>query len=411
MTAFVPTRRNLLLASGALVASAVVPRISAAAPGRDPRFLFVFLRGGLDGLATVAPVGDPTYEAARGGLELARTGENASLPLDDTFFLNPNMPFLASLYQRREAAFVHAVASPYRERSHFDGQDVVETGLGGIGSVHSGWMNRMIGRLGSAGRVASRDGLAIGSQLPISMRGSAPVVTWLPPGYPAVKEDLRMRLLDLYRDEDPKLAARFETALQLDRAVGGEAALAKVIDAEKRASKPRGGPDFRSSAIAAGNLMARADGPRIAILSFTGWDTHANELPLSGSLGKGLASLDLALETLAGAIAPVWKDTVVVVATEFGRTVRMNGTAGSDHGTGSVAIVLGGAVRGGRVIADWPGLAEARLYEKRDLMPTTDLRAVFKGVARDHLGLGVRELAEIVFPDSATVTPLDGLII
>jgi uncharacterized protein (DUF1501 family) len=410
MTAFQLTRRNLLVASGSLVASALVPRIAAAMPGRDPRFLFIFLRGGLDGLAAVAPVGDPNYEAARGGLEFGRTGENAGLPLDDTFVLNPNMPFLAALFQRREAAIVHAVATPYRDRSHFDGQDVVETGLGGVGSIDSGWMNRMIGRLGTAGHVVPYEGLAIGSQLPIAMRGPAQVVTWLPPGYPAVKEDLRIRLLDLYRDVDPKLASRLETALRLDRAIGGEAALAKAIAAEMKAGRPRGGPDFRSSGLAAGNLMARPDGPRIAIMSFTGWDTHSDERPLVGQLGKGLASLDVALEGFAHAMEPVWKDTVVVVATEFGRTVRMNGTDGSDHGTASVSFILGGSVKGGRVIGDWPGLAEARLYEKRDLLPTTDLRAVFKSVARDHLGLDTRELAEVVFPESTAIAPLDNLI-
>lgn len=410
MTAQLPTRRDVLVAGGGLVAAATVPRIAAAEPGRDPRLLFVFLRGGLDGLAVVAPVGDPAYEAARGGLQLTRTGAAAGLPLDDMFVLNPNMPFLASLHARGEAAIVHAVAPPYRDRSHFDAQDVVETGLGGLGDLHSGWMNRMIGRLGSAGRIAPTQGLAIGSQVPIVMRGPSPVVTWLPPGYPAAKEDVRIRLLDLYREVDPQLGARFEAALRLDQAVGGAAALGKTITDEMKAGKPRGGPDFRLPTLAAGNLMAAADGPRIATMSFTGWDTHADERPVGGGLGTTLGSLDLALEALAGAMGPVWKETVVVVATEFGRTVKMNGTAGSDHGVGSVAFVLGGAVRGGRVIGEWPGLAEAQLYQKRDLMPTTDLRAVFKGIARDHFGLDARDLAEVVFPDSAAVAPLDGLV-
>ena len=410
MAPFLPTRRGVLTVSGALVASALIPRVSIAAPGRDPRFLFVFLRGGVDGLAMAAPVGDPTYEAARGGLEFTRHGAGAGLPLDGTFVLNPRMPFLASLFARKEAAIVHAVASPYRERSHFDGQDVVETGLGGVGRVDTGWMNRMIGHLGSAGQAATREGLAIGSGLPILMRGPAPVVTWLPPGYPAVNEDLRSRVLDLYREIDPKLATRFQKALELNRAVGGEAAFGRAVAETMRTEKPRGAALFRSSAAAAGNLMARDDGPRVATMSFHGWDTHADEGPVAGALGRALESLDAALEGLAHAMARVWKDTVIVVATEFGRTVRMNGTAGSDHGTASAALVIGGAVKGGRVIADWPGLAEAQLHEKRDLRPTTDLRAVLKGVAHDHLGLGERELAEIVFPDSAAVRPLADLV-
>ena len=410
MALFLPSRRGVLTASGALVASALIPRVSIAAPGRDPRFLFVFLRGGVDGLATAAPIGDPSYEAARGGLEFARSGENAGLPLDGTFVLNPRMPFLASLYARREAAIVHAVASPYRERSHFDGQDVVETGLGGVGHIDTGWMNRLIGRLGSVEGVMTQSGLAIGSGLPLLMRGPAPVVTWLPPGYPAVKEELQARILDLYREVDMKFAARFDKALQLNHVVGGEAALGRYVAEALKSEKPRGAVNFRSAGLTAGNLMSRSDGPRIATMSFHGWDTHADEGPVAGALGRHLESLDAALEGLAHAMARVWKDTVIVVATEFGRTVRMNGTAGSDHGTASAALVIGGAVKGGRVIADWPGLAETQLHERRDLRPTTDLRAVLKGVIRDHLGLGERELAEIVFPDSAAVRPIAGLV-
>lgn len=410
MIPFVPTRRRVLLSASALVASAAIPRVALAAAGRDPRFLFIFLRGGLDGLAAVAPVGDPSYEAARGGLELARTGANAGLPLDDTFVLNPNMPFLASLYGRGETAIVHAVASPYRGRSHFDAQDVVETGLGGVGRNDSGWMNRMIGLMGEVDRLPVEDGLAIGAGLPILMRGPAPVVTCLPPGYPAVKDDLRQRLLDLYRDTDLALAGRFEAALKLDRAIGGEATMARTIVQGTKGEKPRGAADFLVPGLVAGNLLAREDGPRIATMSLIGWDTHASEEPISGALGKRLESLDATLEGLAGALAPVWRDTVVVVATEFGRTVRMNGTAGSDHGTGSIALLVGGAVKGGRVIVDWPGLAEVQLHQKRDLRPTVDLRAVLKGVVRDHLGVGAPKLAEIVFPDSAEVAPLNDLI-
>jgi uncharacterized protein (DUF1501 family) len=405
------SRRGVLTGAGALVASSVVPRVSSAAGGRDPRFLFVFLRGGLDGLATVAPVGDPNYEAARGGLELSRTGATAGIPLDDFFVLNAKMPFVASLFARNEAAIVHAVASPYRERSHFDGQDVVETGLGGVGRIDSGWMNRMIGRLGSAGKIATHEGLAVGSGLPILMRGPAPVVTWLPPGYPAVRDDLRLRILDLYRELDIELARRLETAMELNRIVGGEVAIGRTIAQSIRAEKPRGAFNFRYAGFAAGNLMARQDGPRIATMSFGGWDTHADERPVGGALARQLESLDAALEGLAQTMAPVWKDTVVVVATEFGRTVRMNGTAGSDHGTGSVALLVGGAVRGGRVVGDWPGLAEAQLHEKRDLRPTTDLRSVLKGVARDHLGMSEHDLSDVVFPDSGAVAPLAGLVV
>lgn len=411
MELHVPTRRVFLATAGALVASVAVPRVALAADGRDPRFLFVFLRGALDGLAAVAPVGDPAYEAARSGLVLTRDGDTAGLPLDSTFVLNPNMPYLHKLYGKGEAAIVHAVASPYRERSHFDGQDVVETGLAGVGRTETGWLNRSLGLLGGADRISVKDGLAIGSGMPIVMRGPAPVVTWLPQGYPAAKDTLQASLLDLYRASDPALATRLEEAIRLDQAIGGEAHAAKAEAEAMKALAGRGAAEFRRAGLAAGQLMARDNGPRVATMSFVGWDTHADESPVGGRLGKLLESLDAAIEGLAASMGPVWKDTVIVLTTEFGRTVRMNGTAGSDHGTGSVAFVVGGAVKGGRVIADWPGLAEAQLFEKRDLRPTTDMRALFKGLLADHLGVDDRQLAATVFPDSTGVAPLRGLLV
>lgn len=411
MDLHIPTRRVFLATAGALVASVSVPRVALAANGRDPRFLFVFLRGALDGLAAVAPVGDPAYEAARSGLVLTKDGDTAGLALDGMFVLNPNMPSLHRLYGKGEAAILHAVASPYRDRSHFDGQDVVETGLAGVGRVETGWMNRALGLLGASDRISVKDGLAVGSGLPIVMRGPAPVVTWLPQGYPAAKETLQASLLELYRQSDPDLAQRLDEAIRLDQALGGEANAAKAEAEAMKALGNRGAAEFRRAGLAAGQLMARANGPRVATMSFVGWDTHADESPVGGRLGKLLESLDAAIEGLATSLAPVWKDTVIVLTTEFGRTVRMNGTAGSDHGTGSVAFVLGGAVKGGRVLADWPGLAENELFEKRDLRPTTDMRALFKGLMAEHLGLDDRQLADAVFPDSAAVAPLRGLVV
>lgn len=411
MELHVPTRRVFLATAGALVASVAVPRAALAANGRDPRFLFVFLRGALDGLAAVAPVGDPAYEAARSGLVLTRDGDTAGLPLDSMFVLNPNMPYLHKLFQKGEASIVHAVASPYRERSHFDGQDVVETGLAGVGRTETGWLNRALGQLGSADRISVKDGLAIGSGLPIVMRGPAPVVTWLPQGYPAAKDTLQASLLDLYRASDPALASRLEEAIRLDQAIGGEAHAAKAEAEAMKALAGRGAAEFRRAGLQAGQLMARDNGPRVATMSFVGWDTHADESPVGGRLGKLLESLDAAIEGLAVSMGPVWQDTVIVLTTEFGRTVRMNGTAGSDHGTGSVAFVVGGAVKGGRVLADWPGLGDNQLFEKRDLRPTTDMRALFKGLLAEHLGMDARVLADAVFPDSAAIAPMRGLVV
>ena len=176
--------------------------------------------------------------------------------------------------------------------------------------------------------------------------------------------------------------------------------------------KPGGGAPAQMRLVARGaaKLMAADDGPRIAALAFDGWDTHANEGGPVGRLAGLLSGLDGALAEFEGGLGAHWRDTVIVVATEFGRTARINGTEGTDHGTGTIALLAGGAVKGGRVIADWPSLRPASLYEGRDLAPTTDLRAVIMGVLADHLGLSERALAEAVFPDSAVAKPMKGLI-
>jgi uncharacterized protein (DUF1501 family) len=287
-----PTRRGLLLSSGVLFAWAHMPK-AALAEGRDPRLLAIVLRGALDGLATVAPVGDPAWVPLRGDKGLSLAGSAPALPLGNFFALNPAMPNLHAMYQGKQALIVHAVATPYRERSHFDGQDVLESGLTTPGAADSGWLNRA---------------------------------------------------------------------------------------------------------------------PRVGALSFDGWDTHADEGATNGRLATLLGALDGALGAIQSGMGDTWRNTVVVVTTEFGRTARINGTNGTDHGTATVALLAGGAVKGGRVVADWPGVTGANLYEGRDLKPTTDLRAVLKGVLRDHLLVGERRLAADVFPDSNGARCLSGLV-
>lgn len=397
------SRRGLLLQSGAFVASAMIPKIAYAAGGKDARLLIVNLRGALDGLAALAPIGDPAYEAARGGLILSKSGPQAGLPLDGFFLLNPALKTLGGLYARKEALLLHAVATPYRERSHFDGQDVLESGLAGVGRADSGWLNRALVQM-PKGEGQGAKALAVEASVPLIMRGSAPVVTWMPPGYPNAGEDTRSRLLNLYRHTAPDLAERFDTALELKKTA------MNMMAPKGNAPGPREVNDFRNAALAAGGLLARDDGPRIGAMTFLGWDTHADEKPLDGRLSTLLLALDAALDGYATAMKPVWRNTVVVMVTEFGRTVKMNGTYGTDHGTGTIAILAGGAVKGGRVIADWPGLGDKALYQGRDLAPTTDLRAVFKGLLRDHLGLDEASLSRNVFPDSLGVKPLGGLV-
>lgn len=408
---FIPhqaTRRELLLASGALFAWAYVPRL-ALAEGRDPRLLVIVLRGALDGLAAVAPVGDPDWQRLRGNDALTIQGADATLPLDGFFALNAAMPNLHRLYKSQQATIVHAVATPYRERSHFDGQDVLESGLTRPGSTESGWLNRALVNLPSAGRVNPNNAFAVGPITPLVARGAAPVLSWTPSRLQPATNDTMSRLLDLYRHSDPALARALEERGALN-------AIAQTGPMDSTPVKNPGKPGeairayFTEAASAAAKFMARADGPRVGALAFDGWDTHANEGAAHGRLALLLGALDAALGAIESGMGEGWRESAVAVITEFGRTARINGTDGTDHGTATVALLAGGALKGGRVIADWPGLKETNLYEGRDLKATSDLRAVMKGILRDHLRADERVLANDVFPGSQTVKPLGGLM-
>jgi uncharacterized protein (DUF1501 family) len=408
MTLHAPTRRELLLASGMLFTWAFVPKL-ARAEGRDPRLLVIVLRGALDGLAAVAPVGDPDWQRLRGDKALTLGGTTAALPLDSFFALNPAMPNLHRLYKAGAATIVHAAATPYRERSHFDGQDVLESGLGSPGAADSGWLNRALVSLQPAGPVAGggKDAFAIGPIAPLVVRGPAKVLSWTPRRLPPASDDTLQRLLDLYRHTDPALARALEERLGL-----ATIARAGGMDGEQPRAAGAGQVRayFAEAAGTAAKFLARPDGPRIGALAFDGWDTHADEGVMSGRLASLLGALDGAVAAIESEMKEAWRETVVVVVTEFGRTARINGTDGTDHGTATVALLAGGALKGGRVVADWPGLKPANLHEGRDLKPTTDLRGVLKGVLKDHLRLDETTLASKVFPDSTRVKPISGLL-
>ena len=421
------SRRRLLRGGAASLALwSCIPR-AAIAGARDPRLLLVVLRGGLDGISMIAPVGDPAYQGLRGKLAVPASGPSAGLPLDSMFVLNSNMPFLHTLYLEKEAIGVHAVATPYRGRSHFDGQDVLESGLSGVGRIEDGWLNRALAGLPVAEAAAPKKGLAMGAVVPLVMRGGAPVLSWIPKTYNLpLRESTIARLHELYGMTDPMLAKAFSEGLEIDRI----STAAYAMPPGQTATPPAGTPntstaakpaapnppaqrpfrDFVEAADAAARFLSAPDGPRVGALSYGGWDTHANEGVVQGQLGNRLAGLDAAIKTLHDGMGAAWKDTIVVIATEFGRTARVNGTDGTDHGTGMASLLVGGALKGGRMIADWPGLGENALYENRDLKPTLDLRVVLKGVLRDHLGIPDGALAKTVFPDSAAAKAMGGLI-
>src|SRR5262245_53938754 len=395
----VSTRRTLLIGGASFAAWAYMPKFAfARMSGQDPRLIVVILRGALDGLATVAPLGDPDYARLHGAIALTSSGANAALPLDSFFSLHPAMPTFARLYKEKNAAVVHATATGYRDRSHFDGQDVLESGYSGPGRVQSGWLNRALEELPRGDRVTGA--LAVGPTAPLILRGAAPTVGWAPVALPQAAEDTASRLLDLYSRRDPALATALTQGLQLDKSAARDEAMA-----------PGAGTNYmRTAARGVAKLMAADDGPRISALAFDGWDTHANEGGPVGRLAQLLGGLDGAFQELERGLGPRWSNTAIVVITEFGRTAKINGTEGTDHGTGTIALLLGGAINGGRVVADWPGLKQSNLQDGRDLKPTTDLRAVLKGVMRDHLGLSERALGSTVFPETGAIKPMQGLI-
>ncbi len=401
------SRRDFLrmgLGSGVALRLATLPGTSFAAPAAgDARLVVVILRGALDGLSVVPPYGDPGYVAARGPLAIARPGEaKGALDLDGFFGLHPALPGLHERWRARELIVVHACASPYRERSHFDGQNVLENGGDRPSGAASGWLNRALGALPPA----RAQGLALGQNVPLILRGPAPVGSWAPSLLPEVEPELVTRLRDLYSN-DATLSARLDEATRIgalaDEEGGGEPG------GQKKMARAGNAARLKAIAETAGRMLAAADGPRVAVMDAGGWDTHAGEGGADGQLAGRLRTLDDALGSLRAGLGDAWARSAVLVCTEFGRTVEVNGTRGTDHGTGAAALLVGGALAGGRLISDWPGLAPRQRYEGRDLRPTTDLRAVAQGLLAEHLGVPPRAFTD-VFPGADRVAPLTGLV-
>ena len=394
------TRRSTLLGLTAIAGAGSASLALAAAP-TEQRLVVVILRGALDGLAAVVPHGDAALAGLRGALLPPRPGEvDGMLDLGGFYGLHPALAGLHGMYAAGEALAVHAVAGSWRNRSHFEAQDWME--FGAEHRLDSGWLNRVAGllahgtQLPNGGATGSDLALAVGSLMPVVLRGPAPVGNWLPQSFQTPTADLYARIAALHARDGvtgPAIAAGLR-----ERGFAG-ATLAGDAAADNRFG-------FPALAAATAKLLAAADGPRLAAMELGGWDTHGNQ---AGRLAGPLRQLDAGLVALRDGLGPVWRRSVVLVITEFGRTVRPNGTRGTDHGTGTVAFVLGGSVAGGRVRGDWPGLATGQLFEGRDLAPTTDLRSITKGVLAQHLGLSAAALAG-VFPDSAGASAMGGIV-
>jgi len=395
------TRRDLLRNAGLGAVAAGMPMISFAEADTDARLVLVILRGAVDGLAVAAPYGDSKYRNVRGELAIDAPGSTEGLlKLDGFFGLNPALKNTHELYQADQALIVHAVASPYRERSHFDAQDVLENGSQHAGGIRNGWLNRALEPLG--GSLSQESAIAMAQNTPLVLRGGNSVTSWAPSQLPDANEDTLRRVEQLYA-QDEFFAVRLRQALDSQDIAGNMGGM----DGKRRNSELE---QWNILAAAAAKFLTAPDGPQIAVLEAGGWDTHANQGAAGGYLSNRLTALDQAFISLRHGLGDTWSKTVVAVVTEFGRTVKVNGTRGTDHGTATAALLLGGAVNGGQIVADWPGLGSNDLYDGRDLYPTSDLRSIFKGVLIEHLQLAEGFVAREVFPDSASSRPIDGLI-
>lgn len=377
-------RRHFLHFAGTGAGSLLVaPRMALAAVETERRFVFIIQRGAADGLNIVVPRGDPAYVPLRGALAIDPA---TATPLDSMFALHPALRETAGMFARKQALFVHAVASPYRDRSHFDGQNVLETGGTQPYQARDGWLNRLVTMLPKARDTA----IAIAPTVPAALRGPVQVTSYAPSGLPTPPDDLMERVGQLYA-QDSQLHPAWAAALDARQLADGSAAK----------------QDPASLGRLTASFLTKPHGPRIAMLETGGWDTHSGQ---AGRLANQLKALDTLLAALRDGMGPAWQQTTVLVATEFGRTAAANGTGGTDHGTGSVAWVLGGAVNGGRVVADWPGLANGQLYENRDLRPTAALDALIAGVAAESLALDPDGVARRLFPLAGPPRPMTGLV-
>lgn len=396
------TRRTILrtmASAGALsLWDAPLQFAFAAVPG-EHRLVVVILRGALDGLAAVPPYGDPDYASVRGVLALSKDGANPLHDLDGSFGLHPALVNFKSYYDAKQLTVFHNICSPYRDRSHFDGQNVLESGGIAPNRLQDGWLNRALLAMGWRQGVHA---LAVAQTPPFILSGKAAATSWMPDVLPEPDDEFMARVRALYAD-DPTLGKSFASALQLKAQAGS------AMD-DPTAKRKGYSADLTPLFAGAGRLLALPDGPRVAVLDASGWDTHFNEGAGDGQLARRLQALDTAMDAMKSALGPAWPKTAVVIATEFGRTVHPNGSGGTDHGTGGAAFLLGGAVAGGAVHADWTGLTQAALRDGRDQPARSDLRSLFKSVLADHMGLSRKTLDGAVFPDSGAAMPMTGLI-
>lgn len=378
MTQSFPLSRRVFL-SGLGAVTFLGARSSHAAAQTPPNLLLVILRGAMDGLYAVPKLDDPHLRQHRPTLV-----PQSTLPLADGFALHDNFKTLHQWFKAGEASVVHALAGPWRDRSHFLAQDLLESG--GIKTIaKQGWLNRALQASPSLSAVS------IGPTPPLILSGKAPASSWSPPVLPEASEDTLARLLALY-ERDPAFQSALAKSMETDAIASGIGMM----------QSGGGGANFAVPLEGASRLLAAANGPDIAVVSLDGWDTHSGQ---AAKLSRAFSALDDGLAKAKKALGPTWQQTTIACVTEFGRTVRENGSKGTDHGTAGAAFLAGGGLKGGTILGDWPGLAPSALFENRDLAPANNMHALFKGLLAELYGFDRKQLAR-TFPETQDVAAM-----
>jgi uncharacterized protein (DUF1501 family) len=419
------TRRSLLAAGGLGISLELIARPGFAASDATAKrkTVVIICRGAMDGLSVSPPLGDANYLSLRREIAIPAVGQpGGALAYNADFALHPKLKAVAALAAKGQARIAPAIAIPDRARSHFEAQDVLESGAGAVYGATSGWLNRSLAVMGPGHKVQA---ISVGAQAPLILRGKEITASWSPGKGLGSSPRLPALLADLYAN-DPQLSQALASGLRTESMVDTamqEAAAALEVDSAPMSDRMTAQTAARAAPVTAqgvdgarkigstlAGLLTQPDGPSIAAISLDGFDTHANQGAGDGQLANRLVYLDAVIDGLQTGLGPAWNDTAVIVATEFGRTARINGTRGTDHGTGSTALLLGGGLKKGGIIGDWPGLSDAALYQNRDIAPTVDMRSLFKGVLADQYGIAGKDLDTLVFPDSVSAPALRGLI-
>lgn len=392
------TRRKLLLTAQASAASALFPGAGFALANAptDRRLVILIQRGAQDGLHAVPPYADKDYRSLRPNLAVPKPGdENGALDLDGYFGLHPALTTLQNLYKENELAVIPAIATRYRERSHFEAQNLLENGSSAPYGADDGWLNRALTGLGGPN---AKLGFAFGFTVPLILRGDAAVATYAPSTLPAVDDDFLNRLLSSYEDD-----VIFAEAL----AEGMSPLVDNPMMDSRETRRASRGKDVVLAAKSAATALAAEDGPRVAVIESNGWDTHSGQ---AFRLNRLFGELDGVFAALKEGLNNVWTETIILTISEFGRTARQNGSNGTDHGTGGISFIGGGAVNGGKIAGEWPGLSARALYEDRDVAPANALEGVLKALLTEHLGASEAHIEDSVFPGSRNILPFSDLV-